>query len=323
MAATDSDQSLRIFVFWTVCQLTGGLCFSLALLTASLSKKVYRMPTWFSFCSSWVLCSLTFILLPISGQLPGSHPPLALCVTQSSMIYASAVLIASTAVALLTELWLAASALARSPLQGFAQRHPRARTMFLVASPYALYTLVVLINVGITLSHPHSVGLFRHGLFCTDRSEVPWRIAAALSILAIAAILVLEFLCARHHYRVWSAHGHLESAKPSRTLLIRVMLLTIFVLACILVIFVHAMLPQPARFRDFEAIFMALFLLASFFIFGLSKDLCLVWLTVCLIPFRRWRRVAVHTESSAAEDLVIDVCRDGGQVVDGGPSTTA
>jgi hypothetical protein len=42
--------SFAFFVFWNAIQLTGGLLFSLAILTALLSKKVYRMPTWYSFC---------------------------------------------------------------------------------------------------------------------------------------------------------------------------------------------------------------------------------------------------------------------------------
>lgn len=68
--------------------LAGGVGLVLVLITAALSRKVKRNPTWYSFCFSWVFYAVSYSLLFLAGEQTNPTPPYSLCSTQAALIYA-------------------------------------------------------------------------------------------------------------------------------------------------------------------------------------------------------------------------------------------
>lgn len=73
-------------------QLSGAAILTLILVIVALSPRLSRLSTWYSFCLSWILSSLSYCLLYISGQQTRPEPEPGLCVFQSGLIYAAPVL---------------------------------------------------------------------------------------------------------------------------------------------------------------------------------------------------------------------------------------
>jgi len=76
---------VRAFV---ALNLAGGIGLVLILVTAALSKKVKRTPTWYSFCLSWVFYAVSGSLLFLTGEQTNPTPPDSLCSVQAALIYA-------------------------------------------------------------------------------------------------------------------------------------------------------------------------------------------------------------------------------------------
>ena len=75
-----------IYVYLTL-NIIGGVGMLVMLLTAAASPKVHRLPTWYSFCIAWLLSSVSYTLLFISGQQFTSQPIYSVCFIQAALIY--------------------------------------------------------------------------------------------------------------------------------------------------------------------------------------------------------------------------------------------
>ncbi|KAF6756471.1 hypothetical protein DFP72DRAFT_286810 [Ephemerocybe angulata] len=67
-------------------QLLGAGGLILVVLTAVFCKHIKRWPTWYSFCFSWIISSLSYSLLTIAAGIYAS-PPLTTCATLSMIIH--------------------------------------------------------------------------------------------------------------------------------------------------------------------------------------------------------------------------------------------
>lgn len=76
-----------VFAF-VALNLAGGVGLVLVLITAALSRKVKRTPTWYSFCFSWIFYAVSYSLLFLAGEQTNPTPPYSLCSTQAALIYA-------------------------------------------------------------------------------------------------------------------------------------------------------------------------------------------------------------------------------------------
>src|SRR6266498_1561310 len=66
----------------------GGIGLLLVIVTAIFSPNVKRLPTWFSFCASWIFSCISYTLLTLAGQQFTTHPSYPLCFTQAALVYA-------------------------------------------------------------------------------------------------------------------------------------------------------------------------------------------------------------------------------------------
>jgi hypothetical protein len=79
------EARVRAFI---ALNLAGGIGLVLVLITAAISRKVKRTPTWYSFCFSWVFYAVSCSLLFLAGQQKNPMPTHSLCSTQAVLIYA-------------------------------------------------------------------------------------------------------------------------------------------------------------------------------------------------------------------------------------------
>jgi len=91
------------YTFFTLL-ISGGVGHAAVLLTMVLSTRVHRQATWINFCATWIIYSLSYILLMLFGQATGPPPNVALCVTQSALTYGAPVLTAYSALSLILQL---------------------------------------------------------------------------------------------------------------------------------------------------------------------------------------------------------------------------
>lgn len=73
---------------YLILNLIGGLGMLVMLVTAIVSPKVHRLPTWYSFCVSWVLSAISYTFLFITAEQFTLTPIYSLCFIQSGLIYA-------------------------------------------------------------------------------------------------------------------------------------------------------------------------------------------------------------------------------------------
>ena len=79
----------QIWVFNAI-QIAGFLFNGAILLTVLLSSNVRRTPTWFGLMASWMVFTLSNLL--IVGHQIGPDPGFGICLTQAGFVYASPVL---------------------------------------------------------------------------------------------------------------------------------------------------------------------------------------------------------------------------------------
>lgn len=82
----NSAQDAALVSVYIAFQMAGTLGFLVIVLTAALSSRVMRHPTWFSFCLSWATWGVSFSLLFYARQQTQltSH---TLCIVQSALVY--------------------------------------------------------------------------------------------------------------------------------------------------------------------------------------------------------------------------------------------
>lgn len=77
---------LPVTLIFDLLHLLALILLILITLSALSSRRVHRMRTWYSFLLSWIIYTVSFLLLPFRS--PGFEPDKASCLFQASMIYA-------------------------------------------------------------------------------------------------------------------------------------------------------------------------------------------------------------------------------------------
>ncbi|KAE9397758.1 hypothetical protein BT96DRAFT_921215 [Gymnopus androsaceus JB14] len=78
---------------------------TLILFSAILSQQVKRLATWYTFCLSWTISCLSYLLLFFFGEIHSPEPSNVICITQAALMYLVPTLTASTTLSLLIHSW--------------------------------------------------------------------------------------------------------------------------------------------------------------------------------------------------------------------------
>lgn len=82
--ATGNGSELRAYISLQLIGLIGCL---IIFVTGFFAESALHHTAWFSFMFSWVLFTLSYLLLFISGRL--KNTPFGLCLVQSALTYAA------------------------------------------------------------------------------------------------------------------------------------------------------------------------------------------------------------------------------------------
>ena len=85
------ERNAAIGVAFFTLQLIGAALFVLIIISASRFCNTKRHPIFFSFCISWIVFSISYALLLLSGQ-PFHTPEPTLCTIQAALCYAAPIL---------------------------------------------------------------------------------------------------------------------------------------------------------------------------------------------------------------------------------------
>jgi hypothetical protein len=270
-----NNSQVLVVIFFTL-QCIGFIGTSLILATALLARKsVKRDWTWINFTISWVLSSLTYILLLITGQQYQKTPMFGICTTQAALVYASPVLTALTALALALQLlyrvrWALGTSSKGEGLSRVKQRY------FLII-PWVAFTIVLIEAFIVAGVFPQDIAV-ESGMYCGVTNGIPGRVTATVVVLTMAMLLGVEIGALKQIYPVWSSFdGRVETSGSSspRFMILRLGIFSLF--AFITVIAGFTFISQVNAAQDTANIFLGILPVAFCVIFGFQKDMLNVW----------------------------------------------
>ncbi|KAJ7170501.1 hypothetical protein C8R43DRAFT_93055 [Mycena crocata] len=210
----------------TVFNITSFIAvFSLTLVvaTAHFSPTVHRSGLWFQHMISWILYSVSFVLL-VTRQL-GPEPPFGLCLMQASLVHAVPVLPTLSAFCFVVDLYIGLSAVV------YKKRKIRPTlSKFLLKLPQTVFIGVFLV-VLLAIQDSGIVSRNADHLYCHVTASTPSIVSASLVVGTGLFIFPLEIWIAVVLCRNWVTFRHCSNPRQdpqvSLTMFIRVALFTV------------------------------------------------------------------------------------------------
>ncbi|KAJ7664704.1 hypothetical protein B0H17DRAFT_1143648 [Mycena rosella] len=161
-------------------QLTGGVGFTIIVLTALGSHNVQRNSTWYTLCAAWILSSLSYTLIFLAGQ---QHSPgFGICLTQAAGIYSAPSLTSCATLSFAIEMLIGV----RAASTNISLKRKQYFTLALLILPFFIWLFLFLGFLFVSaLSGPN-------GTYCDLNSFVPSKISGLLVAVTMLFILLIE-----------------------------------------------------------------------------------------------------------------------------------
>uniref|UniRef100_A0A8H7XM96 Uncharacterized protein n=1 Tax=Psilocybe cubensis TaxID=181762 RepID=A0A8H7XM96_PSICU len=209
-AAGPASQNIRDIIVFDVLYGVGLVLLILLLFTALFSPRhIKRGPTWFLMLVGWIITSMGNLI--IVGQQTGPPPSQAICLFQAMLVYASPVLTSSTAFVFVFQVKTTDSfryLRFTFPLPTGLYVLPNGSQLFQSTNAQSetssmgfVAVLVEILIIGI--KNPNEVRRNEPGTYCSLSGSIGYGVTAGLTVLAMLAVLVMEFLTGRILRRVW------------------------------------------------------------------------------------------------------------------------
>ncbi|KAE9397760.1 hypothetical protein BT96DRAFT_921220 [Gymnopus androsaceus JB14] len=263
-----STSKTIIFLF-VALELSGAFGMMLILFSAILSQQVKRLATWYTFCLSWTISCLSYLLLFFSGEIHSPEPPKAICITQAALIYSVPTLTASTTLSLLIHSWYNVHfGLSKPPLES----NPRV-VLALLLAPFALWILLLSGFLVFGIKAPSLVHNF--GLYCTFMELLPSKISSLFVIITTFSTIPIQASLGISLFRDFDRNDA-SSAISVQTVKMVVRVFTFSFL--ILIGFAEALIHLLTLYRNTAVdIILALLPVFGVLIFGIQQDLFQLW----------------------------------------------
>ncbi|PBK95923.1 hypothetical protein ARMGADRAFT_753570 [Armillaria gallica] len=182
-----------------------GLSLLLVVLVPALfSVRIHRMRTWHAMIISGIIYNLCYMPLMILGQQTGQPPSAGLCIFQSSLIYAAPVLLVSSSLAFLLEVFFVLS----HAIYGSALVSSTCTHILLLAVPSFFYMMVFSMTLLIGLQQRESIERDEWSLYCHSTASSPTFIAAIFVLIATLTMIILAVYMA---FVLWNTKKRLKS----------------------------------------------------------------------------------------------------------------
>ncbi|TFK53776.1 hypothetical protein OE88DRAFT_1280658 [Heliocybe sulcata] len=240
-------------------------------LHSSLFSAVHRQSTWINFCVAWIVSALSYLLLLPFGEVNDLEPNPALCMTQAALVYGAPVVASYATLSLIVQLFINVYNHLREP--GDPPKGLTIKIFWLLVCPWILYAIIIVDALEQGLLHMDKV---QRGLaFCYVSTNVPGRISAGLTALALLVTVSLEVVVVVVLYRRWRLYRSLPVTKvPPLEMLVRVAAFTVFAFVAICL----AGLLVTIRVDSYvDQLILAVMPVAAFLSLGINKDILSVW----------------------------------------------
>ncbi|KAF9036188.1 hypothetical protein BJ165DRAFT_619967 [Panaeolus papilionaceus] len=192
-AAYDKVKHIYIWAGNTIT-VASMISLTIVLLTAYLSPSIRRTGTWFAFLGSWLITSISNILL-VRHQI-GPSPDRSLCLFQTMLVYSNPVLNAVAGVGFILEVYMALTYCTRPVI-------PRLYTLSLYIVPAVIYVGVLIEVLVLGVRNPQWVERDPTGMYCHLSKPISVSITSAIVITAMLLLLLLEVLVGVAYYQTW------------------------------------------------------------------------------------------------------------------------
>lgn len=173
-------------------QLLGAGGLILVVLTAVFCKHIKRWPTWYSFCFSWIISSLSYSLLTIGGQQYQDPPNATLCLIQAAGIYASPPLTTCATLSMIIHVLLR---LRFAKSESSVDESGNETIAILVLAPYCVWAVIAIGFSLFTIPNIQTLAVSSTGTYCNSTDRIwPQMVFTVVVISAILIVIIQAYL---------------------------------------------------------------------------------------------------------------------------------
>jgi len=269
-----SGGNTTLIVFLALQIIGGQVGVPFILFTVFLSPDTVRRHACFvNFCISWLIYSVSYVLLLYGGQIDTPDPPHSLCLAQTALTYGAGPMASLASFIFVLQIYVALSAALSEHNVHKPARHPKFTIVAMLAAPYIVFFVIIL--AVLIYGHAHPTTIVRTHFYCRVStrafSVVPPAVSAIFAVLAVT----VELLIARRVYSTWHTFRQLNTSNNgiNLSLLIRAAL---FSICCILgIMLCGALLANTSN--PAPGIVIAFLPMAVFLMFGTQLDMLRAW----------------------------------------------
>ncbi|KAF9264613.1 hypothetical protein L218DRAFT_232948 [Marasmius fiardii PR-910] len=236
--------------------------------TAVLSSHVRRAPIWFMFMGGWILWTIAYSLLFLSGrQFDDRPPPQALCLLQAGLVYAFPPYMEFLTLGLLVHVYFAIRCI-------IEHRRPRTLVPLIFAFlPIAIFLMIVIEVTVIGVRHPEMIARAPAPMYCNVTDRISFKISAILYALGVVCLIGLEVALVVVLYRNWEKFQIIRTGNG--TMVFRLFVFSIGSTSALIIEILSEI--DPKNF-DFLTIIVVHFMPSvAAIIFGTHRDMIRAW----------------------------------------------
>ncbi|KAI3615577.1 hypothetical protein WG66_011899 [Moniliophthora roreri] len=247
-------------------QLIGASGLVIIAFTAALSSKINRHPSWFSFCTSWIIACLSYSLLLLSGQA-NADPSYPICATQAALIYAAPALTGASTLAMFIYVYFTMqSVLSKSDLS-----HTTRFRMLLIIIPYFIWAVIFVALFIFSAKAPDDVQKADNDYYCNFKTRIPKKTSSAIACILTVVIIVFEVIIGIQLRRSWDGLARVPSAMG---MAVRVMIFGVVVILALALSIIYLL---PINAGPSVDITLAIIPVMGVIIFGSQRDIINAW----------------------------------------------
>ncbi|KJA25895.1 hypothetical protein HYPSUDRAFT_389166 [Hypholoma sublateritium FD-334 SS-4] len=162
------------------------------ILTLLLCDEIPRQPDLINFCISWVIFSISYTLLLLSGKT--ANPPHVLCFMQAAMLQAVTPMAATATFLLVFKIW-------RTFRDPYGHNAATSAQIITLSLPYIVFVVLLLASIAVQLRVPSSLN-FNNKVYCTTTGTSLRRYTIpTFSIISAILIVGFEIAISISYYR--------------------------------------------------------------------------------------------------------------------------
>ncbi|KAF9464070.1 hypothetical protein BDZ94DRAFT_1297476 [Collybia nuda] len=238
---------------------------------AVFSPRIRRSATWFGMLTSWLVYSLSYVLL-FGRQFSMKFPPHGLCMLQAILVYVMPPLCSVATTCFTIDFFLKIS---KVKIQGKKIGYKTGK--FIIALPWAS-GLVIAIEAILVINDDTAVTLDPNHFYCHITNSIPTMVNIGILCLCSLIVIPLEIYTGILLYRNWAVikNSNGKNAHVALSTLVRLILFSFIVsLAIALTLFTATHLGKFVAAWGIVLVTLPIF---SAICFGTQQDLLNVWL---------------------------------------------